>query len=367
VYICPACMRDASSKVAPSPADNVSDPEVVKSNDAHDKQQAPLEQAMNLFDLDGDGDVDGDDILLGMTRVYKLLQLSYDMSISAIPFGACIGTIASLAAAVIISQALTDASVQVEGILVELSNSLDIPDFSDQHKVSNLLGIQLDVVTSWIGIALSLILVLNLLTVANGFYVGVRRSMRRVRENSVARYLCGCEPPTPGRVAAARTKLCSLGCCLFWTEGVVQSIFALVGSVVYWVVIIVSYVLTIVFLTLFAVMRLFREYCTRVAPYARIGLNFTADSLMEANATLNLAIASTEEAGKGYMAVESDVATASQADAASNDGMNSGLGAVGAAPSSTFPSTTQAADNARMLFVRPPGCPLERVLRLMGM
>ena len=195
---------------------------------------------------------------------------------------------------------------------------------------------------------------MNLLTVANGFYVGARRSARRVdelRKGWVSK-VCACQQPNrPGSDEMshrdARCRRCTdrLGCMF----GTVQTVFAVVGTMVMWAVIILAYVGTIAFLFLYVLVELFRLYCERLRPYTGIALNFTAASILEANETLALAIATTSTAEESFAAMEqqatSTTATFDNSINTMNDALPFGQSTYG---------KPSVADNTRMLFVLSP-------------
>ena len=112
-------------------------------------------------------------------------------------------------------------------------------------------------------------------------------------------------------------------------------IVTVVGELVLWGVIILSYVGSILFLFLLATVSMFRLYCDRVRPYVNMGLTFSQDTLQKANSTLLKAAS--------YHAVVSDTystamdkgseaaAIASRGASMAQEAARAGAGAAGAA------------------------------------
>lgn len=282
------------------------------------RAKRPAEQRA-FFDLDGDGDVDGDDLLLGSYWLFRLLELLFDVTLWVIPFGAMVGSALTIAAAIFIESTLRIVQAQLTALFTSFVEIGVLPANFLTDGINSVLGIDLQSVLTVFEIAIGFILVINAMVVANGLYVGLRRASRKAVNFQDDR-ICGCSPTKLPRWyrsnACQWARRCS-NCCAQFGQG----LFAIVGECVLWLAIIAAYTGSVVFLLLFLVVTGFRLYCDRVRPYVNKGLAFSAKTLVEVNASLLQAATYTAQASDAWHAVQGNVQAATSAPSAAADGV----------------------------------------------
>ena len=236
----------------------------------------------SIWDFDADGDVDVQDLALINKCFFRMVQFMFNVTAWTTPCGAVIGTTIGFVCTYVIIQNLRTCEAQVTHTNVELQALGVLPASITLHSI---LGIDWGKVESWFAFGIAIVLAANVLTVANGFYVGVRRARRRAREQAAR--LKGEEshatPAAPPPTSSLRKACCLLcGCGQF-----AQATFAVVGQVVLWIAVAICYVVSVCSLALLGVVALFRAYCERVHPFVSVG---AAVSLPIANHSVHVAI-----------------------------------------------------------------------------
>ena len=179
---------------------------------------------LDVFDLDGDGDIDEDDLFLAGYWTMRLLELVFDVTLCVIPTGAVAGFAMTLAAAAYLETTLLAVQAHIEGVYGVLVLEAALPENSMQNGVRSVLGIDVATVRQIAEAGLMTIFIINLMVIANGFYVGIRRASRKVVQAQDDR-VCGCDPTQlPRCYSSAYCKF--LRCCTNCGARTFQATFA---------------------------------------------------------------------------------------------------------------------------------------------
>ena len=248
-----------------------------------------------LVDADGDGDVGLHDALLVSQWMWRTVELLFDITVCVAPVGAIVGTALSVIGGVIVARAFVQLSVEVEPWVDKFSSIFN--GFPEAK--------------TYVEIALAVIVAVDALTVLHGFADGLRRAKRKVTEFGEDGGAFGCCDNSKIKpIEAAPAKSCAWHLACFgpllikWFAGhVFQAAWAIGGTVVIWISIIVSYVASVLAIFLFGSFYVAVSYCDNVAEVIDMGVEIGESSLQRAAETIDLV----EEATASGSAAEASV------------------------------------------------------------
>jgi len=227
---------------------------------------------LDELDLNHDGHVDGEDVLLavsiGTRMLSTMLFLIFDVTYWVLPIGAIVGLSCSVIGMALVESAVVQAKDAIAFTVSDLRSQGLLP----VDDVLSMLGLDANQMLGWATAALILLIVTAGVTLVNGVYVGVQRVSRR-------------HSPPPG------CECCVKCCCpdkLPASFHCFQGTFAVVGTALYLASIATMYAASAIVLVLLVLLTFFKLHCDHVAPLVDRGLTFSAETLASANETYAL-------------------------------------------------------------------------------
>ena len=233
------------------------------------------------LDADGDGDVDVHDALFLAEWLWNSVELLFNITVFVVPVGALFGSALSLAGGSTVATSFARLADQMEPWADEFPG--DFNGFLEAKAYAEL--------------ALAVVVVVDALTVLHGLAVGIRRADRKVREFGEEGAFGCCDKskvrPAAAAVPGAQSWTCRLVCCsLFivrwFASHIFQATWAIGGTIVIWVSIIISYVLSVISTFLFASFFVAHSYCDNIASVLDLGIDFANSTLQRAAEAIEL-------------------------------------------------------------------------------
>lgn len=252
-------------------------------------------------DIDNDGDVDIHDAILVAEWLWRYVELLFDITLCVAPVGAIVGSILAVIGGVIVARSFIQLSIEVDPWVKEFSSHFN--GFPEAKSFAE--------------IALSVVIVVDALTVCHGFAVGLRRAERKVNEFGEKGGASCCKNDQskiePAEITSSKSSNWTLDllCCgafvIEWfASHLFQAIWAIGGTVVIWISIIVSYVASITSIFLFGSLYVAHAYCDDIADVIDMGVEYAESTLQKATDSIDLVEAATVTGSEASSSIYGD-------------------------------------------------------------